>query len=141
MKNQFENPQSYEDSARARSLMESADAIRQSLSPIPDGHIRLWRGNRPGEVGQNPSYTNSLEGIALPFLQGYGGVLSYVDVPEKDAEKYLRTGAVAEGAEFFLPAEIVRDAKIVGMTPEEAEEVKSKAKPKREETSGFGAPV
>lgn len=73
----------YNDIPRMRELVELANAIRESLPEVPKGHLRLWRGNRRNEVGHNPSYTNSLEGIALPFLQSYGGVLSYVDVPEE----------------------------------------------------------
>jgi hypothetical protein len=87
----------------------------------------MWRGNRPGEVGYNPSYTNSLEGIALPFLRGYNGVLSYIDIPKTDAPKYLTSGA--QGSEFILPSEIIKQAKIVGFSPKEADAIKAQAKP------------
>ena len=60
---------------------KDATAIEQTLPPVPEGHVRLWRGNRPEEIGQNPSFTNDLPGIALPFQKSQGGRLSYVDVP------------------------------------------------------------
>jgi hypothetical protein len=121
--------QVYEDTPRMRSLVELANAIRQSLPKFQEGYVRLWRGNRRDEIGHNPSYTNSLEGIALPFLRDYGGVLSYIDIPQEEIEKYLRTGAVAKDSEFILPSEVVKNATIVGFSPEEAEEIKRKAKP------------
>jgi hypothetical protein len=119
----------YEDNAKMRSLFELANAIREQLPAVQDGHTRLWRGNRPDEVGHNPSYTNSLEGIALPFLRGYGGMLSYIDVPTAEVKKYMSTGAVAPDSEFILPNEMVKIAKIVGVTPEREEEIKRSAKP------------
>ena len=69
---------------RTQELVRISSAIKEKLPPIPEGQVRLWRGNRQKEVGKNPSYTNSLSGIALPFLMGYNGPLSYVDIP-KDA--------------------------------------------------------
>ena len=90
-----------------------AAAIGEQLPPVPDGMVRLWRGNRPDEVGQNPSFTNDLAGIALPFQKEYGGPLSYVDVPAKDVEKFVSTGAAAPGAEFMLPKELAATAKAV----------------------------
>jgi hypothetical protein len=119
----------YENIPHMRSFIELADAIREHVPEVQSGYVRLWRGNRQNEVGHNPSYTNSLEGIALPFLRGYGGVLSYVDIPEEEEKKYVSTGAVAPDSEFILPAEIVKDAKIVGFTPEQELEIKSRAKP------------
>src|SRR3989344_7811698 len=83
----------YTDIPRMRAYVEFANAIGDSLPPVQEGHVRLWRGNRRGEVGHNPSYTNSLEGIALPFLRSYGGVLSYVDVDQEEATQYLTSGA------------------------------------------------
>lgn len=103
----------YEDTPRMRSLIEKANEIRGSVSAIPEGCSRLWRANRPGEVGKNPSYTSSLEGIALPFLEGYGGKISYVDIPEEDLVKYVRDGVVAPGAEFVLPLEVLKQVEVV----------------------------
>lgn len=114
-------------------LSRLAYAIEESLPGVQDGYVRLWRGNRPNEVGHNPSYTNSLEGIALPFLSGYGGVLSYVDVPEKDLSLYESKGAAAPGAEFMLTPEIVSHATLVGFSEEEANAIKKNAQP--EDTS------
>lgn len=89
-----------------------AKEIEDSAPPVEDGYTRLWRGNRNGEVGKNPQFTNSLAGIALPFKEAYGGPLSYVDVPSKDAGGYLNDGGVvAKGAEFILPAGIAAKAK------------------------------
>ncbi len=117
--------QTYEDTPQMRALVELADAIRKSLPDVQVGHVRLWRGNRPDEVSYNPSYTNSLEGIALPFLGGYKGVLSYIDVPVEEVRKYLISGA--KDAEFMLPSELVKNTEIVGLSIEEAEEIKRKA--------------
>lgn len=130
--------QIYENNIKMRALVELANAIRKSLPDIQNGHIRLWRGNRPNEVGYNPSYTNSLEGIALPFLRGYNGVLSYVDVSHEEAKKYMSTGAVAKDSEFILPSDVVKNAKIVGFSMEEAYEIKKKAMPLFENTQESG---
>lgn len=92
---------------------KDAAEIEARLPPPKKGTTRLWRGNRPGEVGKNPSFTNSLPGIALPFRKAYGGDLSYIDVPTNDLSKYVSTGAVAPGAEFVLPAEVAAKAAVV----------------------------
>lgn len=130
----------YIDSFHIRELIKKANEIRAGLPSIKEGYTRLWRGNRNGEVGKNPSYTNSLEGIALPFLGSYGGVLSYIDIPDTDLEKYLQTGAVAEGSEFRLPPELVETVKIVGMSEEEGEQLKkeSKTEEKLDQGNGWG---
>ncbi len=126
----------YIDSPRIRELIKKANEIRSSLPPVKEGFMRLWRGNRKGEVGKNPSYTNSLEGIALPFLGSYGGVLSYVDIPDADLEKYLQTGAVAEGSEFRLPPELVETVKVVGVSEDEGEQLKKESKPEEKLDQG-----
>ena len=58
----------YPNTPKMQEMVKIAKAIKKSLPAIPKGYIRLWRGNREGEVGKNPSYTNSLAGIALPYL-------------------------------------------------------------------------
>ncbi|MBP9058661.1 MAG: hypothetical protein KBF62_03445 [Candidatus Pacebacteria bacterium] len=118
----------YDDTPRIRALVKLANAIRKSLPRVSEGHIRLWRGNRPEEVGHNPSYTSSLEGIALFYLGAYGGVLSYIDIPQEDLEKYPH-GPAATESEFLLPSDLVRGATIVGFTPEQALEIKKNARP------------
>jgi len=105
--------QDYLDTPRIRSLIKKADNINKAVPSVPEGMTRLWRGNRPGEVGQNPSFTNSLVGIALPFNESYGGDLSYVDVPTADLSKYESVGAVAKGAEFRVTPEIAATAQVV----------------------------
>jgi hypothetical protein len=87
-----------------------ASEIEAALPPIADGATRLWRGNRPGEIGKNPQFTNSLAGIALPFKDAYKGELSYVDIPTDDLSKYEAKGAAAPGAEFILPSELAAQA-------------------------------
>lgn len=128
--------QTYENNPKMRALLELADAIRKGLPDVQVGYVRLWRGNRPDEVGHNPSYTNSLEGIALPFLRGYNGVLSYIDVPQEEAKKYLTSGA--RDSEFILPSEVVKNVKIVGSTSEETDEIKKKARSLSETEQGNG---
>jgi|SRR5580765_1013592 len=88
-----------------------------NLPPVEEGYVRLWRGNRPGEVGANPSFTNDLAGIALPFRRSYGGDLSYVDVLAADLPKHEMTAGVAKGAEFALPKEIAAQAKVARPSP------------------------
>ena len=93
-----------------------SDLIIQKLPKVKPNFIRLWRGNRPNEVGKNPSYTSSLEGIALPFYygyheKGYDAVLSYIDVPEEEAKKYITSGA--KDSEFILPKELLNQVKTV----------------------------
>lgn len=104
--------QEYANTPRVRWLIERGNEIRSGLPPVVDGYTRLWRGNRPGEIGKNPSFTNSLEGIALPFLETYGGELSYVDVLTGDLEKYEDKGCTSAGNEFILPAELAERAQI-----------------------------
>ena len=98
---------------RMRDFIKRANKIRDSLPPMSENMTRLWRGNRPGEVGQNPSFTSALEGIALPFLGSYGGKLSYVDIPNQDLKKYLCEGAVAPDSEYILPLDLASKATIV----------------------------
>jgi hypothetical protein len=119
----------YFDTPRTRQLIRIAKLINDILPPVPDDHVRLWRGNRNGEVGLNTSYTNSLEGIALPFLLSYNGPLSYIDIPKQDLEKYLCSVGGAPNAEFMLPEDLVKNVHIVGMSDEEATELKSQSKP------------
>jgi hypothetical protein len=96
---------------------EDADAIHATLPPVSDGMSRLWRGNRPDEAGTAQQFTNSLEGIALPFREMYGGPVSYVDVPTAHLPQYLQTAGAAPGAEFYLPSDIAGQAKAVHVTP------------------------
>lgn len=96
---------------------EELKAIEARLPPVAEGSTRLWRGNRPGEVGLNPQFTNDAAGIAIPFRNAYGGPLSYVDVPTADLPKYVNKGAAAENAEFILPAELAARAKVVPELP------------------------
>jgi hypothetical protein len=102
----------YVDSPEARAQIIRANTIRKSLPPPKEDQVRLWRGNRPGEVGENPSFTSSLEGIALPFLDRYQGELTYLDIPKADLEKYIRNVG-ATSAEFILPADLVKNVSIV----------------------------
>lgn len=103
----------YLDIPRMREFIKKANKIRENLPDVQQGNVRLWRGNRPEEVGKNPSFTNSLEGIALPFLEVYGGKLSYVDVPKEELSKYLQTSAVAKDSEFILSEELASMAKVI----------------------------
>lgn len=93
---------------------KDAAEIEKKLPAPTAGHTRLWRGNRPGEVGKNPSFTTDLPGIALPFKKAYSGPLSYVDVPSADLAKYEDKVGVATGAEFQLPADLASKATEVG---------------------------
>lgn len=128
----------YLDTPRMRELIIRANEIRAGLPPVEENYTRLWRGNRPEEVGLNPTYTNSLEGIALPFLGSYKGVLSYIDIPNTDLEKYLQTGAVAPDSEFRLPSELVMTVKVVGMSDEDSEKLKSESKSEKKLDQGNG---
>lgn len=101
--------QEYANTPRMKGLIEKGDRIRESLPEIKGGHTRMWRGNRGGEMGENPSFTTSLEGIALPFEEQYKGGLSYVDVPTRDMQKY-KTGAGTTDAEYMLPKEFAEKA-------------------------------
>jgi hypothetical protein len=103
----------YENTPRTRDLIRRANVIRKSFPPLQSDHVRLWRGNRPGEVGENSSYTNSLEGVALPFLDKYEGELSYVEIPKADLDKYLCSSGVAVDSEFILPSELAKTARVV----------------------------
>jgi hypothetical protein len=109
----------YADTPRIKNLIEKAEGIQSNLPPVEEGMVRLYRGNREGEVGQNPSFTNSLVGIALPFQESYGGSLSYVDIPKADLAKYESTVGGAPGAEFSLPAELAQQAKEIKSKPTE----------------------
>jgi len=78
-----------------------------------EGYTRLWRGSRAEEVGHNTIVTNSLIGIALPFMYHYNGVMTYVDVPTEEYMQHVQKGAVAPDAEFLLPDNYKDDFKIV----------------------------
>ena len=82
---------------------EMAKIILKSIPKVEENYIRLWRGSRPNEVNQNTIVTNSLIGIALPFMYAYEGVMAYVDVPKSEFMNYVSKGAVAENSEFMLP--------------------------------------
>jgi hypothetical protein len=133
----------YADTPRIRDLVEKASSIQSNLPPVQEGMVRLYRGNREGEVGQNPSFTNSLVGIALPFQESYGGSLSYVDIPEADLSKYESTIGSAPGSEFTVPKKIAQKAKQIPgaevieedktkLTPSEQAEVNRREKYARE---------
>jgi len=101
----------YANIPRIRGLIKRAKIIKENLPSVQNDCVRLWRGNRPGEVGYNPSFTSSLVGIALPFLDSYGnGDISYVDIPKADLNKYLTSGA--PGLEFMIPADLAKNAQI-----------------------------
>lgn len=91
---------------------KEAAKIEAALPPVEDGYVRLWRGNRPGEEGSNPSFTTSLSGIALPFQKAYGGKLTYVDVPKEKLEEYAQGRAAATDEEFTVPADIAKQARL-----------------------------
>jgi hypothetical protein len=113
----------YADTPRIKSLIEKAEGIQSNLPPVQEGMIRLYRGNREGEVGQNPSFTNSLVGIALPFQESYGGSLSYLDIPKADLSSYDAGPGGAPGSEFILPAELAQQAKEIKTTPTKEEQI------------------
>ena len=98
---------------------KDAAAIEAMLPAPATGMVRLWRGNRPGEIGHNPSFTNSLAGIALPFRASYGGDISYVDVPAADLKRYLVTSGGAPGAEFQVPMALAAQARRIAVEPQE----------------------
>lgn len=89
-----------------------AAVIEAGLPPVAAGMTRLWRGNRPGEVGKNPQFTDDLPGIALPFQKAYGGDLSYVDVPTARLKEFVNEGVAAANAEFILPADLAAKARV-----------------------------
>lgn len=125
----------YQNTREMQNLVKTAIFIRRSTPQVPDGFIRLWRGNRKGEVWLNPSYTNSLEGIALPFLMSYKWPLSYIDVSIEELWKYECKTWSASQSEFILPPELVRECHIVGLSFKESEQLKSESKPEETESN------
>jgi len=105
--------QSYLNTPRIQSLIQQAQDIESRLPMPAPGTTRLWRGNRPGEEGSNPTFTNSLVGIALPFQEQYGGKLSYIDVPTKHLTQYTDRVASAADSEFTVPKELAAKAHII----------------------------
>lgn len=93
------------------------EETNKTLPEVPEGHTRLWRGNRLGEEGQNPVFTNDAAGIAMPFQKSYGGKLTYIDVPTVDLDKYEAKAGAAPGAEFMVPPELARQAKVAEIQP------------------------
>lgn len=89
---------------------KEASRIQGNLPNVRDGFTRLWRGNRPHEIGKATQFTNDLAGIALPFRDAYRGELSYVDVPTDDLQLYVQRVGATENAEFNLPSEIASRA-------------------------------
>ena len=127
--------QSYMNTPRIQSLIQQAHSIESQLPPVRSGMTRLWRGNRQGEAGSNPSFTNSLVGIALPFLEQYGGLLTYVDVPTQDLSQYVHSVASAPGAEFTVTPELAQQARVVKENFADGV-VKGKSRPGRVKRSG-----
>jgi len=82
---------------------EMAKIIFNSLPKVENGCTRLWRGSRTNEVNENTVVTNSLVGIALPFMYGYKGVMTYVDVSTSEYVNYVQKSGVAPNSEFMLP--------------------------------------
>jgi hypothetical protein len=113
---------SYAAIPRVLAHIEQAEKIKAKLPPVEEGMTRLWRGNRPGEVGKNPSFTNSINGIAMPFQEAYGGPLTYIDVPINKLDSYLSRGVTAPGSEFTVPPEIAATAKIA-FNPKQKEQI------------------
>jgi len=107
------NGQSYMNTSRIQNLIRKAHSIESQLPAVKSGMTRLWRGNRPGEEGQNPTFTNSLVGIALPFLEQYGGNLTYIDIPTQDLAKYIDRVASSPDSEFTVTPELAKTAQIV----------------------------
>jgi len=102
--------QEYFNNPRIRFFVKIADEVRAVLPDVKEGYTRLYRGNRPSDLKSNPQFTNSLEGIALPFLMSYEGQLSYIDVPTPDLSKYVQRGGVATNAEFIVTSEMAKSA-------------------------------
>jgi hypothetical protein len=127
--------QSYMNTPRIQSLIQQAQVIESQLPPVRSGMTRLWRGNRQGEAGSNPSFTNSLVGIALPFLEQYGGSLTYIDVPTQDLSQYVHTVASAPGAEFTVTPELAAQAQFVKENFADGQ-VKGKSRPGRVKRAG-----
>lgn len=96
---------------------QDAAAIEATLPPVANGYTRLWRGNRPGEIGTARQFTNDLPGIALPFREAYGHDISYVDVPTTELAQHENKAGAAPGAEFSLPPELAAQAKGVNVNP------------------------
>lgn len=138
--------QQYSDTPRIRKLIKKADDIRETLPKVAEGHTRLYRANRPGELGENPSFTNALVGIALPFQESYKGPLSYVDVPTKDLNKYEQSVGSAKGNEFTLPPELAKNAKEIPslstepISPEQQHVAELEASAARLEAEGDTSP-
>jgi hypothetical protein len=89
-----------------------AESITNILPEVPEGFTRLYRGNRPNEIGKNPQFTSDLAGIALPFADAYKGPVSYVDVPSANLQQYQQKIAATD-VEFILPPNLAATAKQV----------------------------
>lgn len=111
--------------APVASYRRIARLVQASAPKVQNGFVRLWRGERVGDSGKGLNYTNDLAGIALPFREGYGGELVYIDVPAEDAASYEMTGAVAPGAEFHVPAGIAAKARAVPVPIDPQSQVKA----------------
>ena len=105
--------QSYLNTPRIQNLIQQAQDIESRLPAPAPGTTRLWRGNRPGEEGSNPTFTNSLVGIALPFQEQYGGKLTYIDIPTRHLAQYTDRVASAPDSEFTVPKELAAKAHII----------------------------
>lgn len=92
-------------------IANRAERIQASLPPVAPGHIRLWRGNRrTDKIGTANRYSDSLDGISLPFRDAYGGYLTYLDLPIELAQEFVSPG---EPNAYFFPDEIAKSAQIV----------------------------
>lgn len=103
----------YLSNPRTTYYNEMAKIIFNSIPKVTEGCVRLWRGSRKDEVNENTIVTNSLIGIALPFMYAYKGLITYVDVPTLEYMNYVQISGVALNSEFKLPDSFKGKFKIV----------------------------
>lgn len=97
---------------RITQLKQEAANVENEQPSVGSGMTRLWRGNRVAGDEGNPSYTDDLSGIALPFQKAYGGKLSFVDVPTNQLSG-MRASATGgrTSAEYTVPDDFTRLAR------------------------------
>ena len=128
----------------ARQAASEAADTAGGLPPVPEGHVRLWRGESPtprelpasvGEVAEanRGRYFTPNRQYAQTFADDVDGTVKYVDVPEDVAHQHGQANNawaalknLTDGTdEVILPDEWVSRARPVGSADEAADPVTS----------------
>lgn len=96
-------------------LAKHLDKKQQNEPPVPEGHVRVYRGENRKQKAEGAWYTTDpkyADKFANEF-DGPGGKTRYIDLTLEEAKKYFATGTKREGEwiDAELPPEILKRGK------------------------------